>query len=150
MGRVAEVAVWWVVLTAGYVTTLGAFTGPEFAVAVAAGLLCAVLAVAARRAARTRWSAHLPWLAWIVPLLGGIAADTVRLLGSLRRDGGTVRRIPAPTGEPPARAAFRRAWGTVVLSSSPGSVVLDWPADGPLTVHELGSGLPHLEERVTR
>jgi hypothetical protein len=28
MGRVAEVAVRWVALTAGYVTLLGAFTGP--------------------------------------------------------------------------------------------------------------------------
>lgn len=67
MGGLAEVAVWWVALTAGYVTTLGAFTGPEF----------------------------------------------------------------------------------VVLSFSPGSVVLDWPPDGPLVPHELGSGPPHREHKVT-
>jgi len=143
VGRVAEVAVWWVALTAAYVTTLGAFTTPEFLVAAGVGLLCAALAVVARRAAGTRWSVHLPWLAWIVPLLAAIAADTVRLLSRLPR-GGTIREVPAPGG------AFRRAWGTVVLSSSPGSVVLDWPPDGPLTLHELGAGPPHLERRVTR
>src|SRR5690349_3330907 len=43
MGRVAEVVVWWVALTGCYTAALGAFTVPEFAVAVGAGLLCAVL-----------------------------------------------------------------------------------------------------------
>ncbi|WP_030437355.1 hypothetical protein [Actinoplanes subtropicus] len=143
MGHVAEAVVWWVVLTAVYVTTLGTFTGPEFAVAIGVGLLCAVLAVVARHAARARWSVEPRWAAWLVPLPAAIAADTVRLLSRLPR-GGTIRDLPAPG------SAFRRAWGTVVLSSSPGSVVLDWPPDGPLTLHELGSGPPHLDGRVTR
>ncbi|MCU7726260.1 hypothetical protein ODJ79_21235 [Actinoplanes sp. KI2] len=149
MTRLAEVTVWWVVLTAAYVTTLGAFTVPEFAVAAGVGLLCAVCAVAARRATRARWSPDPRWAAWLVPLPAAVAADTVRLLSRLPR-GGTVRDLPTPRDESPDRAAFRRAWGTVVLSSSPGSVVLDWPPDGPLTIHELGSGPPHLERRVTR
>jgi hypothetical protein len=147
--RAAEIVVWWPVLTGFYIATLGVATPSEVLVAAGVGLVCAALAVVARRAAGARWSADPRWAAWLVPLVGAVGADTVRLLGRRRPRGGRIRQIPAPTGEPPPRAAFRRAWGTVVLSSSPGSVVLDWPPDGPLTVHELGAGPPRLERRVT-
>jgi len=51
----------------------------------------------------------------------------------------------------PGPLAARRAFGTLVLSASPGGIVLDWPADGsPILLHELGSGPPALDEAVTR
>jgi hypothetical protein len=68
-----------------------------------------------------------------------------------RAGGGGNRRRRPPLHEEPARAGFRRAWGTLVLSAAPGTVVLDWPPDGAeLVYHELGSGRPRLEEVITR
>jgi hypothetical protein len=139
----AEVAAWWAVLTGAYAVTLSVATVPELVVGAGVAVGCAALAVAARRAAHARWSPRLSWVSWLLPLPGAIAADSLRLFGRLLRGrpgGGVVRLIAAETiGEPPDRAAFRRAYRTVVLSASPGSVVLDWPADGsPLVLHELG------------
>jgi len=87
-----------------------------------------------------------------------VPADTARLLfgqlpGLVRRRAsrGQLRRFRAPVHEEPARAGFRRGWGTFVLSATAGTYVLDWPPDGAeLVVHELGSGPPNMEEVVIR
>jgi hypothetical protein len=158
VGRAAiEVAVWWAVLTVVYIATLSVVTGPELLGAAACAAACAVLAVAARRAARARWRPERRWTGWLAPLAVSIAADTVRLFALVlprlfagRPSGGKLRTMAQP-GDERARSAARRAFGTLVLSASPGSIVLDWPADGsPIVLHELGSGPPSLPEAVTR
>jgi hypothetical protein len=151
------VAVWWAVLTAAYTATLSVATGPELVGAAACAAVCALLAVAARRAARARWRPDRRWAGWLAPLAVSIAGDTARLFTRVlprllagRPSGGKARTMAEP-GDVRARAAARRAFGTLVLSASPGSVVLDWPADGSaIVLHELGSGPPALDEAVTR
>jgi hypothetical protein len=138
---VAEVAAWWVVLFLAYAVTLSAPTGPELAGAVVASAICAVLAVAARRAAGSSWRVRFRPPRGRLPL--AIAADTVRLL--IRSGHASIRTIE------PAPDAAGGAWGTFLMSASPGTVVLDWPADGsPVVLHTLGDGKPRLDEVVTR
>lgn len=144
-----EVAIWWAVLILAYAATLPVATGPELVGAVVAAGVCAVLAVAARRAAGSVWRPTATILRRSVLLPVAIAADTVRLLG--RGGHGSVRTVEQAGGEPPPRASWRRSWGTLVLSASPGSVVLDWPDDGsPVVLHELGSGRPRLDGVANR
>lgn len=144
-------------LTIAYAVTLSVATGPELIGAVVCGGLCAMPAVAARRALGAAWRPDPRWGAWIGPLVAAVAGDTVRLLGRVlprliaRRPGGArVREVRPPADRDEARAAARRAFGALVLSASPGSVVLDWPEDGPVVLHALGSGGSALEEAVTR
>jgi hypothetical protein len=59
--------------------------------------------------------------------------------------------VTPPAEEHDGRAQARQAWGTLLLSATPGSVVVDWPPDGrPAVVHNLGSGPPRMEEVVIR
>ncbi|WP_412740706.1 hypothetical protein [Krasilnikovia sp. MM14-A1259] len=148
---VVEAACWWVALTVAYASTLSVATLPELLVAVGCGAACAVAAVAARRAARLAWAPAGRWLSWAGPLAVAVVADTFRLLTRFPAAKSRVRTLPQPSGEQPQRAAFRRAWGTFVLSASPGTVVLDWPDDGaPVRVHMLASGWPDLGRVVMR
>jgi multisubunit Na+/H+ antiporter MnhE subunit len=157
MRRTAEVAAWWVVLTFVWVASLSAATAPDVLAGAVCGLLCAVLAVAARRAIGQAWRPVPRWAAWLGPLLLAVPADTARLLIRVlprlvrdRRSAGSLRRIRPPAGEE-AAAGFRRAWGTLALSATPGSFVVDWPPDGrPAVIHTLGSGPPQMDEVVVR
>lgn len=148
-----ETLVWAVALLIAWITTLSTISAPEVVAGAVSAVLCGVAAAVARRMMGQAWRPEPRWLGWLPPLALAIPADTVRLLGRAlpglmrrRTAGGKIRELPPPPREEPARAAFREAWGLMVLSASPGSVVVDWP---PL-VHELGSGPPDLAERVTR
>ena len=158
MRTLAEAVAWAVALLLAWVATLSTISAPEIVAGVVAALLGGGVAALARRVIGQAWRPTKDGVAWLPPLALAIPADTVRLLGRalprLLRDrgaGGTVRELPPPPAEELAVAAFRQAWGLMVLSASPGSVVVDWPPDGrPPLVHELGSGPPRLAERVTR
>ncbi len=141
-----------------WVATLAVPTRSEVVTGLVVSVVCAVIAVAARRLLGQLWRPAARWTVWIFPLLVAVPADTARLLLStlpgLIRDrtaGGRVERVRPPAHEEPSRAGFRRAWGTILLSATPGTIVLDWPPEGAdVVIHELGSGAPSMEKVVTR
>jgi multisubunit Na+/H+ antiporter MnhE subunit len=145
-------------LFAFWVATLSADTTAEVITGAIVAVTCAVLAVAARRLLGQIWRPVPRWVVWVFPVLAAVPADTARLLlrtlPRLIRDrtgGGQIERVRPPVHEEPSRAGFRRAWGTVLLSATPGTIVLDWPPDGAeVVIHELGSGAPRMEKVVTR
>lgn len=158
MRTLAEVAAWTVALTLAWIATLSTISAPELVAGAVSAVACAAVAVLARRAIGPAWRPEPRWAAWLLRLAAAIPADTVRLLARAlprlvrdRAGGGELRHLPPPPDEEPARAALRRAWGLIVLSASPGSVVVDWPPDGaPALVHELGSGPPSVADVVSR
>lgn len=146
------------VLFAIWLSSLAALTTAEVTTGLAVSVGCALLAVAARRLLGQIWRPWAPWVRWLLPLIVAVPADTARLLlrvlPRLVRDrtrGGHLERVRPPVREEPSRAGFRRAWGTLLVSASPGTIVVDWPPDGAdVVVHELGSGVPPMEKVVTR
>jgi hypothetical protein len=152
-----ETALLTAVLIGVWVSTLATVGIAEIVAGSGAALLCALAAVAARQFIGQHWRPRGRWIAWLAPMTLAVPADTARLLVGVlprlaRRSGaGRIRRRRPPAHEEPARAGFRRAWGTFVLSATAGTYVLDWPPDGAEVVyHELGSGPPQLDEMVTR
>jgi multisubunit Na+/H+ antiporter MnhE subunit len=141
-----------------WVATLSARTVAELVTGAIAAVTCAVLAVAARRLLGQIWRPAARWAVWVFPVLVAVPADTARLLLRVlprlvrdRAGAGRIERARPPVDEEPSRAGFRRAWGTLLLSATPGTVVLDWPPEGAeVVVHELGSGAPSMEKVVTR
>ena len=158
MRSLLETLAWAVALLIAWISTLVTISTPEIVVGAVSALLCGAVAAVARRVIGQAWKPRARWVAWLPPLALAIPADTFRLLGRAlprlvrhRTAGGKIRELPPPPAEEPARAEFRQAWGLIVMSASPGSVVIDWPPDQrPPLVHELGSGPPDLAERVTR
>ncbi|GII64755.1 hypothetical protein Skr01_48400 [Sphaerisporangium krabiense] len=74
---------------------------------------------------------------------------------------GRLERLPCPAGDPPARAAARRALGTLIICATPGSLVVDWPSHRPpensehapeasMLVHLVLPGRPALTRAVLR
>lgn len=141
-----------------WVGTVAVLTTAELVTGLVVAVACAVLAVGARRFLGQSWRPEARWARWLLPLVVAVPADAARLLLRVlprllreRTRGGRVARERPPAGEEPARAGFRRAWGTLLVSASPGTVVLDWPpGDAEIVVHELGSGPPRMEKVVTR
>lgn len=117
--KIVEGAVWWAVLVGVWVLTLTSVTLAEVVVAGVAGVPCAVAATAARAAHGAVWRPG----AALVRSLPLVPVEVVRDLVRGPSDG-TVRTVPV--AEPGV--------ATVLLSLSPGTVVLD--DDGQaLTVH---------------
>ncbi|MEV4754236.1 hypothetical protein AB0J86_03855 [Micromonospora sp. NPDC049559] len=178
MRWVAETATWYAVLLLAWLAMLSSRAAEELVAGAVCALPTAVVAVAARRAIRRAWRPRPAWATWPLLLVPAVPADTARLLGRVlpgllrtravggrtrgaaggrtrgtagrNRSAGRTRGTATPPGEPAARRDLRRAWGTIVLSATPGSVVLRWPADGPAVLHVLGSGRPSPERTVTR
>lgn len=148
---VVELAVWWGVLIGIWMITVSPPDWPDVWLASGAALLCALLTVAARHALEDRWRPGREALRW--PLLIPIAAvaDTFRVLvlplratrQHPRREDLVTVRLPRDVS--PTRGATRRAEGTLVLSATPATMVVDSaPEDSTLLVHRLASGPPDL------
>jgi multisubunit Na+/H+ antiporter MnhE subunit len=120
VARAGETLVWWLVLVGVWVSTLSTVTAQEVVAATVAGLPCAVAATVARRTYRGRWK---PVRAWRLPV--AILRDCAALLS---RDS-AIRRIPVQPKE--------KAVQTMVVSASPGTVVLD-DEGRSLVVHAVG------------
>lgn len=116
---VVEGTVWWAVLVGVWLLTLTTVTLPELVVAAVAAVPCAGAATAARAAYRASWR---PGKA-LVRSLPLVPMEVVRELVRGPSDG-TVREVPVTES----------GVATVVLSLSPGTVVLD-DDDGTLTIH---------------
>lgn len=152
-----EVLWWWGACTGIWLLTLSSVTAPELTVAAACGLPCALAARAGRRAVGDMWRPRPAWLAWLAVLPASVAADSARLArllvqtGGRPADPGRLRDIQLPGSEPGPVAAARRALGSLVISASPGTVVVDSdPGGSRLTVHALAGGWPGLDQVAGR
>lgn len=119
MARAVESIVWWAVLVGVWLCTLSTVTTQELVLAAVAAVPCALVATALRAAYQGRWK---PTRAWSLPM------RIVRECASLFSRA-SLRKIPVDTA--------RKAVKTVVVSASPGTVVLD-DKDDELLVHSLG------------
>jgi multisubunit Na+/H+ antiporter MnhE subunit len=158
MRQLPELLLWWAVGVGLWSLTLSSVTRAELVAAVLSALPCAVLAVLARRAVRGPLSPRLAWLRWLVPVPVAVVVDSVRILGLaagvlLGRPipDGDLRRISLPRDDDPQDWQNRQAAATVLVTASPGTVVLDVdPDSGEMLLHELGSGRPLVEQVVQR
>jgi multisubunit Na+/H+ antiporter MnhE subunit len=154
---VAEVLCWWAASLGLWLLTLSSVSPPELTVAIVCGLPCALAARAGRRAIGDAWLPRPVWLGWLAALPASVAADSARLAALLpravrgRADPGRLRDVQLPEAGPGPVALARRALGTLAISASPATLVVDSdPEDGRLLVHSLGSGRPHLDRVVAR
>jgi multisubunit Na+/H+ antiporter MnhE subunit len=153
--RVAlEVLGWWAALVVVYLASLTTASVPEYVAAVSAGLVSAVLAVAARRVAAAHWGFPGRVLRMGAALPIALLADSVRVFGlvarprALRSTTGRVSELMLPKEPAPTRAG-RLAAGGWLIAATPGTLVIDDDPDEPsLTVHRLVDGEPDLAQEV--
>ncbi|GAA3440539.1 hypothetical protein GCM10018954_101630 [Kutzneria kofuensis] len=111
---------WWAVLVGIWLTTLSTVNWQDLLVAAVLAVPCVVAATLLRVAYGGRWR---PARAWTLPL------EIVRGCGALFSRHKELRHIPV--------SSLRKGVKTVVVSASPGAVVLDDDGDS-LLVHALG------------
>ncbi|MCE3553275.1 Na+/H+ antiporter subunit E [Pseudonocardia sp. RS11V-5] len=150
MVRIAEVGVWWVVLTGVWAVTVSPMTVPDMVVGAACAVPCALVAVPARRALRSRWRVDPAALRWLPAVALGAVTDTVRVLLG-RPAPPRVREVVLAEvggGRDPAAQDTYRALATIAIAATPGSVVLGERGRRGLVLHELGRSRPEVSEVV--
>jgi hypothetical protein len=120
MSRAVESGVWWAVLVGVWLTTLSTVNWQDLLVAAALAVPCAIIATLVRQGYGGRWR---PASAWRLPL--EITRGSAALFSRRAR----LQEIPV--------SAVRKGVKTIVVSASPGTVVLD-DQDDALLVHALG------------
>lgn len=157
MIMLAEAAAWWAVLIGIWMITVSPPDWPDVWVAAGAALLCTILTIAARRALKDRWRPGRETWRWPAALPAAAVVDTVRVLMLPLRDTrrhprkGDLETVRLADGGPEQRAATRRAEGTVVMSATPATMVLDCvPEDNTLLVHRLAAGPPDVAKVVQK
>ncbi len=148
VGRVVEVAVWWAMLLLVWLASLNAFSFAELGTAAGLALPCAFAARAGRLTVGVRWQVNGRWARWLLFMPWAILHDTVSvLLLALRPDRPDEDSIDAVELDDPE--AGHEALATMVLSTSPGSVVVDADRDR-LLVHRVPIGDTGLSKAVRR
>lgn len=151
-----EAAVWWAASLGVWLLTLSSVSGAELAVAVPVSLACGLAAVPVRRTIEVRLRFSLRVVRWLPTYPLALLTDTVAmlvrplqwLLG--QRDEGRLVRIPVSAG-PAAQAPLTRAVAATLMSSTPGSMVLDIDDDaGELVVHLMVDGRFGMQHVVQR
>lgn len=144
--------VFWSALCLGiWVLSLSSVSDEELAVGAASSLACGVAAVAFHRAIGLRWSIRgVPWPA-LPTLLASIISDTAQVLVRplARTARGRVNVVDVGARGNGAAATTRRAVATLLMSASPGTVVLDADDRGRMTFHSLDCAGPTVEDKVT-
>jgi hypothetical protein len=142
---VAEVVVWWAVLTGLTVVFISSVSPVELVVAVLAAL------AGAFAARRMRLVAGVQARGW-----RGAPRALAALPGSIM---GGLAVLGAATATDPPRATVRRirlrpgtsaSWAGTLLAASPDTCVIDVPGDDEVVVHALGPGSGPVEEAVAR
>lgn len=157
MRQLAELLFWWAAATGIWLLTLSSMSLPEVSISAAAGLPCAVLAIAARRAVGGSWPPRPAWVRWAAPLPVAVVADGARVLGRAagvlvgrRIEKGEIRPVQLPRERPAPRRQSREAMAVALTNAAPGTVVIDLDDDsGRMLLHALGSGSPSMDEAVT-
>ncbi|HVV23236.1 MAG TPA: Na+/H+ antiporter subunit E [Pseudonocardiaceae bacterium] len=151
-----EIAAWWAFLVVVWIASLNSFSIAELVAAALFAVPGAFAARAGRRAAGVRWRLPSGWFRWLLTLPVAIAHDVVAVLvlavrPRSREGDDEFRPLPLPDEPTEACRAGREAMTTVILSSTPGSVVVDANAEhDELLVHTLPVGDTALERQVRR
>jgi multisubunit Na+/H+ antiporter MnhE subunit len=145
-----EVAVWWAILVVVWLGTVSVVTAQEWLAAAVLAVPCAVAARHGRRAAGAHWAPGAGWTRWLLALPQAVLHDTAAMLVLAVRGDRTSEdgfaELPLPDDD---AGAGREALATVVLSATPGSVVVD-AHDQRLTVHTVPIGHTRLAKAVRR
>jgi multisubunit Na+/H+ antiporter MnhE subunit len=144
---------WWAVLVVVWLATLNAMSWQEL---VAASVLAAPGAVAARRARRAAevtWRPRPRWLRALMFLPWAVVHDAVAVLllaaRPVRRPAGRLGWLSLARDADPARQVAREGLATAALSVSPGSVVVDSTDEHDrLLVHWLPVGETRLRQEI--
>lgn len=144
MGRLLEGVAWAAVCLAVWLLTLSSVTSQDLLVASLSAVVCGVAAVGGRIAVGGRWTVRRGWLRWPLKLVVSAPVETVQTIwAAARRRPGKRTTVRLPEREPKYVSASRRGIGTVLLSASPGSYVIDdQPHEREMYVHRLGRGAP--------
>lgn len=161
VGWALEILLWTLATWGVWLVTLTAVSAEDLAVGGGCALACGVVAAFARRLVQGRARPTLADLrpVWLLPL--AIVMDTVTVLAAPWRPtarhaaaAGTRRpldRVDLGAQGPAPAARARRSFATLVVSASPGTVVVEAdPERGELLYHSFASGGPSLPSRYTR
>ncbi|QRP49559.1 Na+/H+ antiporter subunit E [Amycolatopsis sp. FDAARGOS 1241] len=150
MRAVTEVLGWWLGLTGLWLLTLSSPAPAEVVAGALGALACAWVARAARKALRGDWRFRARWLAWPARVPLTAVREAVLTLATVARHPsvGEVEDTTLPR-EPGATREARIAAATMVLGSTPGTMVVTH-AGGRLLVHRLPGGGSAVLRRVSR
>jgi hypothetical protein len=150
---VVESVAWWGACWGVWLVSLSAVSGQDLAVSAAASIPCGILAAVGRRAAGNRWSFRLSWFRPILKLPFAVVSDSLQVLGKAatgHRPAGELKSVGvASASGSSSLAAGRRALSTVLICTTPASVVIDFDVDaGDSRVHVLPTRGPNMLEEV--
>jgi multisubunit Na+/H+ antiporter MnhE subunit len=155
---VVEVAVWWVLLFAGYLVLVSPLSGGEFALGAVLSALAGGAAVLARRMSGSLFVVPRGGAGALLRLPAAVLADTWVLATlvwpEVRRRGtpaGALRSLPLADQPDEAREESWQAVAGLMLSLSPGSFVVESGGHPPaLLVHAVRAALGPVESAVER
>jgi multisubunit Na+/H+ antiporter MnhE subunit len=152
MNGLVEVLVWWVVLVLVWLASLTSTSVPELVAAAVCAVPCALAARWARLSAGNAWRPRVRWLAWLRAVPVSVVSDTARVFGVVlrrlrgERVTGDFRTLPVCSDDEGTRAV-----ATVLVSATPGTVVVDAPpGENVLVAHTLVDGPSAVERAVSR
>jgi hypothetical protein len=121
----AQLACWWLLLSAGYLGLLSSPTGWEIPLAVVIGGACAVTGVLGRRAfdPAVRAPGFMRGAVWLPVDVLSDAMVMIRLLlqgRAVPADAGELDDVPLPDDD-----EATRAWAVLLTSAAPGSLTVD-------------------------
>ena len=153
----AEVLWWWLAACGVWLLTLSSVNAAELVVSLACALPCGLAARAARIALGARWRLRPRWVWWLAPLVVALFVDAARVLllavrrHDVEREAGRLVDVPLPDGETEDVASGRAALATLVMSTTPGTLVVQGdPERRVLTLHSLVPAGSWLERAVRR
>lgn len=148
--RVVEIVVWWALAYAVWLISLSTVPLQELLLAAACALPCGIAAAGTRWAIRDSWWIRVSWLKPMLVLPVAVVTDAAQvLMAGLLRRGGDFQRVSTGTGGDSSSARGRRALAIGLITSTPGSYVLDIdPESGEMLLHSLASRGPRMERQV--
>jgi multisubunit Na+/H+ antiporter MnhE subunit len=143
----------WTALSFGiWLLSLSSLSDEELAIGAASAVVCGIAAVTFQRVIGLRGTLGAVEWAAFPTMLAAIVSDSAQVLTRPVRGvrPGTVDVVDLGAHGRGAVATTRRVVATLVMSASPGTVVLDADDDGRITFHSLGCAGPRVEDKVRR
>lgn len=145
------VAIWWAVLVLFWLATLTEVSWQEVVAAGAAAVLGALVAHVVDREHRGGWRPRSRWARGLLVLPWAVPHDATRVLATAFKRDGELDTVQLGGQNTKARQAAHEAVATVVLSATPGTVVLDANSGhDKLLVHRMPPGRQEWERMVVR